>query len=532
MKKNTIIILIAIFSAFSLNVYPSEWQWSVEVEKFVSGETNDHPRAFLWIPSNCERVRAVVFGQHNMCEETIFEHPVFRDAMSELGFAVVWVSPGFEQQWDVNNGCQDIFDKMLADMADVSGYEELQTAPIVPLGHSAMATFPWNFAAWNSNRTLAVVSYHGDAPRTNLTGYGGSNLEWGRTRNIDGIPSLMVQGEYEWWEARVNPALAFRLMYPQSCISFLCDAGHGHFDVSDEVVSYISLFLKKAARYRLTDAQQELKKVDINKGWLAQRWYSNQQNRAEAAPFSEYEGDTHDAFWYFDEEIANQTEKYYAESRGKRFQYISYIQDRQQALSGKSNIGFYPKEDGVTFNLAAVYSDSLRQNITTEHSSVGKISIDRLCGPVTKVNDTTFTVRFYRMGLNNNKRTGDMWFIAHNKGDAVYKSAVQQLNIRIPYPNKEGRAQSITFAPITNIKANTKKVKLNAYADSGLPVYYYVKEGPAVVDEKKNYLQINKIPPRAKYPIKVTVVAWQYGRTVGDKIQTAEAVERSFYIEK
>ena len=45
------------------------------------------------------------------------------------------------------------------------------------------------------------------------------------TRNIDGIPGLMVMGEYEWWEARLRPALAFRMMYPGSCISFLGDAG-------------------------------------------------------------------------------------------------------------------------------------------------------------------------------------------------------------------------------------------------------------------------------------------------------------------
>lgn len=88
-------------------------------------------------------------------------------------------------------------------------------------------------------------SLHGDAPRTNLTGYGRENLEWGRTRNIDGIPGLMIEGEYEWWEARVNPALAFRMMYPESCISFLCDAGRGHFDVADETAAYIALFLEK-----------------------------------------------------------------------------------------------------------------------------------------------------------------------------------------------------------------------------------------------------------------------------------------------
>ena len=90
---------------------------------------------------------------------------------------------------------------MMADLADVSGYSELKNVPIVPIGHSAMATYPWNFAAWNAERTLAVISLHGDAPRTNLTGYGRENLEWGRTRNINGIPGLMIEGEYEWWEA-------------------------------------------------------------------------------------------------------------------------------------------------------------------------------------------------------------------------------------------------------------------------------------------------------------------------------------------
>ncbi len=61
------------------------------------------------------------------------------------------------------------FEKMMEDFANVSGYSELKYAPIVPLGHSAMATYPWNFAAWNPDRTLAIISLHGDAPRTNLT---------------------------------------------------------------------------------------------------------------------------------------------------------------------------------------------------------------------------------------------------------------------------------------------------------------------------------------------------------------------------
>ena len=41
-------------------------------------------------------------------------------------------------------------------------------------------------------------------------------------------------------------------------------------------------------------------------------------------------------------------------------------------------------------------------------------------------------------------------------------------------------------------------------------------------------LRLTRIPPRAKFPVKVTVVAWQYG--LPGQVQTAEPVERSFYV--
>jgi len=525
-------LLIILLTVIGLQA--SEWQWSVKIKGFVSPETNGNPDAFLWIPSDCERVNAVVFGQHNMCEETIFEHPVFRKAMADLGFAVVWLTPGIDYPWDVSTGCRKYFDRMMQDLAETSGYAELNNAPIVPLGHSAMATFPWNFAAWNPERTLAVISYKGDAPRTNLTGYGGSNLEWGRTRNIDGIPGLMIMGEYEWWEARVNPALAFRMMYPESCISFLCDVGHGHFDVSDEVVSYISLFLKKAAQYRLPGNSKELKKAELRNGWLAERWSPNDNQRVAPSSFARYKGDPHDAFWYFDEEIALETEKYYEKQRDKKNQYIGIVQNGKLLPFDKEshtqyNVKLEPGDDGITFRLSAAFTDSLRQRPTNEHALTEKIRIDRINGPVQKVNDSIFRVQFYRMGLNNTKRTGDIYLLAHHKGDKDYKSAVQQLNIRIPYPNREGKEQHIVFPPLKNVKKGTKPITLNATSDSGLPVSYYVKEGPARIENGK--LVFTKMPPRAKYPVKVTVTAWQYGKSTGQKIQTAEAVERSFFIE-
>ena len=537
MNRYRLLFSIILLLFFSPCLRAGEWQWSVTLDGFVSNETNRNPTAFLWIPADCMQIKAIIVGQHNMSEETLFDNPLFREKMQKLGIGFVWITPGIDQQWDVSKGTQQIFEKMMVSLADVSGYSELKNVPIVPIGHSAMATYPWNFAAWNPERTLAIISLHGDAPRTNLTGYGRENLEWGRTRNIDGIPGLMIEGEYEWWEARVNPALAFRMMYPESCISFLCDAGRGHFDVADETAAYIALFLEKAINQRLTDEVTKDGKVKLNpvnptKGWLAERWHPDQKKRVKAAPYSQYKGDPHDAFWYFDREIAEATETRYTQSRGKKEQYLGFEQngslltyDKKQHVRVQPR--FNPEADGITFHLKAVCTDSLRTKLSDEHADATPI-ISRICGPVEKVNDTTFMVSFYRMGMNNPRRTGDICLLASQTGDRKYKSAVQEVSIRIPYRNTEGQRQYILFPGLPDVKAESGSLSLKATSDCGLPVSYYIKEGPAEI--KGDQIVFTPIPPRSKFPVKVTVVAWQYG--IAGKVQTAEPVERSFYILK
>ena len=535
MNKYFLVVLLSLFMQVA-KVAAAPWQWSVEIKELISEETNAHPSAYLWIPENCKQVRAVIIGQHNMTEETIFEHSEFRKNMGKLGIAEIWITPGIDQRWDVTKGTQQIFETMMKNLSEISGYTELEFAPVIPIGHSAMATYPWNFAAWNPERTLAVLSIHGDSPRTHLTGYGRANLDWG-TRTIEGIPSLMVMGEDEWWEDRLITSFDYRREYPNAPLAFLADAGHGHFDISDELIDYLSLFLKKAVEYRLpkyssSDTPVQLIPVEAKNGWLADRWRKNEKPTAEAASYDKYKGDKNHAFWYFDKEMADATEKYYANERGKTEQYIGFEQKGKLiTFNPKSHVrmspSFQPEVDGVTFHLKAVYTDTLRNEYSKEHST-RPIRMSRICGPVEVVNDTTFTVRFYRMGLDNPKRTGGICLMASVKQDHKYRSAVQQVEIRIPYRNKEGIPQRIIFPKLSDVKASVKEISLNGTADSGLPVYYYVKEGPAEI--KGDKLVLTKIPPRAKFPVKVTVVAWQYGRSGEPKVQTAEAVEQSFYI--
>src|SRR5690348_13404043 len=114
------------------------WQWSTPV---------DDGRAFLWIPPGCRQVRSVVVGQNNMIEQGILEHDYFRKELARLDLAEIFVVPPFEtwQHATNNAAANQKFNALLRSLADASGYAEIVSAPIVPMGHSAMASYPWNF---------------------------------------------------------------------------------------------------------------------------------------------------------------------------------------------------------------------------------------------------------------------------------------------------------------------------------------------------------------------------------------------------
>lgn len=530
--------LFLLFICLSAQVKAAEWQWCVAVSSMTSSESGTSPEAFLWVPPTCERLKAVLYVHQNMTEEVLIGDEWFRSELAKSDVGIVYMAPGIDYKWnDAESHCQEHFQKAMKSLADVSGYSELEQLPVIPFGHSAQATFPWNFAAWNADRTLAVLSFHGDAPRTNLCGYGRENVEWGRTRNIDGIPGLMIEGEYEWWEARVNPSLAFRMMYPGACISFLCDAGRGHFDLCPATIRYIVRFIQKAVDTRIpadgmsADGRVELKKLNSAEGWLCDRWRANQKNRPKTAPYAQYKGDRHDAFWYFDEEMARLTEQRYAETRFKQEQYVSICQEGQLLKYNpkahiKLSAPFLPESDGITFHLSGAFTDSTRAAISDKHARNAQPRLSVVSGPCIQVDDTTFRVA-YAASHANPRRWSGITLCVEADGDNVYKSAVQELNITLPR-NDKGQRQSIAFPSLQDMRADNMpaSIPLGATADSGLPVWYYVKQGPAII--KGGRLVFTTLPRRTRLPMQVTVVAWQPG--IPDKICAATPVERSFMI--
>ncbi len=537
-----LLLLLTIFS-----VQGVVWQWSVPMGK---------GRAFLWVPSNCRQLRAVVVGQNNMIEQGILEHPDFRKALADEGIGEVFVAPPFEFVFQFDKGAGERFDDMMNRLADVSGYSELKFVPVAPLGHSACASFPWNFAAWNPERTLAILSVHGDAPLTKFTGSGRPNPDWGN-RNIDGIPGLMVMAEYEWGDSehgvdRLTPALLYKNQHPGTPIAMLAEPGEGHFNYSDELVRFLAMFIRKAAKERLPakmslDRPAALKPVDPAKGWLVQRWHLNQPRTVEPAPFEKYKGEPKEAFWALDREMAWAIENYQADQPGKIPQLLSVTSDDMPLTNGCGEPvtpRFIPDDDGVTFRLKTAFMDfvpgsasynqnparwtSLPAGSKLGHATGGgSIVLHKIVGPVIQTGSNTFQFAMNRINSTEDRRNFDIWVWASHPGDAKYKSIVQQAMIRVPQ-NTEGAPQKISFPKPSDVTGRTKSLRLDGFSDRGLKVYYYVLEGPAEVEG--DILKFTPIPPRAGFPVKVTVVAWQHG--LPGKIKTAEPVTQEFFIQK
>lgn len=517
---NKLFLLLYCFA--SLSAQAEEWQWSV---------TNNGARVFLWIPPECEHVRGVVIANHNIIEQDILEHPVMRRTLSELNIAAIWAVRGLSLKFDFNAGEDQQYDRVLKALADVSGYDELATCPVVPMGHSANATWVWNFAAWKPERTLAVLSLHGDAPQTLLTGYGGENVWWGG-RTLDGVPGLMVMSELEWWDARLWPAMLYRIKHSKTPLAVLGDAGNGHMNSSDELVDFLALFLRKAVAARV-QPDGRLKPVNPQTGWLLDRWRKDQTGGLVAGPFNSYTGNVDEAFWCFDEEMARAEQAYYAKQRGKRPQLIGV----EGMTGGRCEPKLELLDDGLSFRLNPHFVDrvpddghargwtGLPTGSPLGHAT-GTISMGWIFGPAVKTGADTFRIQFNRADSVPDGRNNDIWLFGMSPGDAEYKQMVQAVLMRVP--KFGGAEQHLTFPEIPDQPAEAKTVRLQATSDAGLPVRYYVREGPAEIDGDTVVFTV--IPPRSRLPISVTVVAWQLGRGGESPVKRAPSVAQTFHI--
>lgn len=529
----------------------AEWQWSLEVIGAKNPYIPKPPRAFLWIPPNCAKVKAVIIGQHNMQEEPLLEDAAFRQTLAELGIATIWITPALDNGAHLADGEGDRFLSLLKEFSQRSGYAELADAPIIPIGHSALASFPWEFAAWKPDRTLAVVSLSGQWPYTKTVR---ERLPPGWT--VDGVPGLVTIGEYEWAEGSKEGA-GQRAKHPKLPLTMIAEPGSGHFAPTPAKIALIGLYLRKALAARLpADAPESgpipLTTIDAStSGWLYERWRKDQGPTSSPGTVTgqnSYAGDRQQSFWAFDGELAKAIDTFGGIYRGRSGQLVGYVQNGQVVPQVKGThqqvtLAWLPLADGISFELSGRFLETVPEGrpekwvgkvagSPIDHAETSDpITIERICGPVRRTGPGTFSLAFTRQGTETPQRSNSIWLVARHPGDSRHKPAEQQAVLNFPLSNTVGADQKISFPEIPDQVAGTAAaIPLAATSSSGLPVGYYVLEGPAEIDG--GVLRLTTLPPKSKLPITVTVVAWQWGRSIEPKLKTAEPVARSFLVRR
>jgi hypothetical protein len=127
---------------------------------------------------------------------------------------------------------------------------------------------------------------------------------------------------------------------------------------------------------------------------------------------------------------------------------------------------------------------------------------------------------------------GNPWeptIVAYNLGDENYRPTEHPAHVNVSIINTAGQPQTIDFARIPDQKLGAKSVKLVAKANSSLPVEFFIVSGPATIDG--DTLNFEKPPVRAKFPVRVIVSAFQWGRSGEPKVQSAGPVTQEFFVE-
>jgi hypothetical protein len=310
------------------------------------------------------------------------------------------------------------------------------------------------------------------------------------------------------------------------------DGSSGHFDCSEKLVKYFANYIDLVAKFRLSDdGSTNLKPVQLNKGFLAHIPIAESYDKP-AVAYLNAKSDETALPWFFDKESAVEAQSF-ARINWKAETQLPAFLDANGTVAPFSFNGIsklIPTDmgsDGITFGFKPVMLDVIPSNFVIGAGeklakTKSEPTLEWLCGQFKPIGNNQFRVSLDRMYPNMTSYLG-----VHINGNDTIRTVFQPGGLTIP-KNNIGQVQNITFEKIKDVTVGTKSVPLVASSDAGLEVNFYVVSGPAIVENDK--LIFTKIPPKSKFPIEVTVAAWQWGRASEPTIKMAEIVKQDFRI--
>jgi hypothetical protein len=547
-----ILCCLIIFTAF---VSSAEWQFSVQAPS-IPGR-----RAFLWIPPDAKQVRGLVVGLQNMLEKPLFERDDFRAGIAKSQLGILMIFPGRDADGTEDKTFPspvrshlDLFlcpkgpqgpenataagndlQQVLNALADESGYRELRHVPLLPVGHSSAGSFVWHIYRWDANRIIGMLPFKTgskpDGPKRDIPVFC-INSEWfdyGKSSNLCGMKAQDIAGQQR---ARAGGTL----------YGYHVDVGSGHCNVSDDSVPMIISFIRKATDARVpanADFNHPviLKPVAEDSGWIIPiQGFGT--TAAKPMPRSAWTGDPDQVFWYLDQDLAEHVYHHVTHQLTKKPQQLGFVQPDGQVMTRGGMYRFRPTfvDDMGTFTIEARFIDHLDGNNlypdgTQLGNQEGEIRYHVNSGGLRQVGPNAFRVCPHAGPIRSQGNPWEPTIVATVLGNAQYRPAEAAAHVDIDILNTKGAIQTLDFPPIPDQSASkSDPIVLRATASSGLPVQYTVTTGPAIVTG--NTLMLTAIPIQAKFPIRVTVAAFQWGRSHAQPIQSIGPIERTFLINR
>ena len=183
-------------------------------------------RSWLWVPATAEKVRGLIYAGDLMMESNFVVDPTIRKACEEQAIAILFSKPQLPlalKKDDKTGG--ETFAKALSELAEMSGYPEIATAPIMPLGHSAASPTVGLILRWNPDRCFGAVTYKGAHPIPTA----------GPVESVRGIPNIHIQDYVDEYKNRRDTGslgrlnvLSMRGKDPDLLMGIIEDCGSKH----------------------------------------------------------------------------------------------------------------------------------------------------------------------------------------------------------------------------------------------------------------------------------------------------------------
>jgi hypothetical protein len=343
---------------------------------FVQSEmSKDRPGlgAYLWIPPNTPKIRAVMVGMHNGLPINILQSPQMRAVCRKYGIAQILMTPwakdiGSVMLKDLNYDVTDpertaIYDGYMQKLADLSGHPELITAPIVPLAHSAFCDFPFDAAIRKPEQCLAAIPIKAGLPDVyKFFAADGKAKAPDPTLALRNVPILFVtsasQETVSWSEyphafggsgigsyrrdRNDNPGTTYE---PRNELFGICwDMMSGHFDMMPRNYQFVADWLEAIAAARLPQkVGNPLINLNLRDGWLISSKIPAKgdlpKDYAMPAPYLEFKGQRNQALWFPNEKLARTVFELGFDEPRKKIEMFTFLDPEGKPISIAHNVG-------------------------------------------------------------------------------------------------------------------------------------------------------------------------------------------------